>query len=82
MVSVVVRPMLRIEARTQENSLIASVREVTVNVLGTIYPGPYNVFPSQEEQVLPTTGKTMERDVVVSSVPMSLATRSHIDRLF
>ncbi len=82
MVTVVVRPQHRIEAIIREERINASVREVTVKLAGVAYTGPYNVVPSEEEHVLSTSGKTMDRDVVVRSVPMALATTAQIDKLF
>lgn len=33
------------------------------------YPGPYEVTPSSEAQVLPTTHRTMTGDLVVNPIP-------------
>ena len=82
MVKAIVRPGPCISARVQPNYIKVSLREVTVNLLGDLYPGPYEVTPSENEQQLNTTGKTMERNVLIYPVPFALATRTQIDNLF
>ena len=47
-----------------------------------IYQGPYEVVPDENEHLLPTSGKTLERDIRVYEVPFALADRSAIDRMF
>lgn len=59
-----------------------NVREIAVKIQGDLYTGEYDVIPSQLEQQLETEGKIMARNVLVSAVPMSIAKRSQVDRLF
>lgn len=47
-----------------------------------LYEGPYEVTPSDDEQVLPAGGLRMRRNVTVYAVPFDLAERQDIDRLF
>lgn len=47
-----------------------------------LYDGPYEVTPSEDEQVLFASGLRMRRNVTVYAVPFDLAERQDIDRLF
>lgn len=38
-------------------------------ISGVEYSGEYDITPTMEEQVLPTTGKTLSRDVVIGAIP-------------
>lgn len=40
-----------------------------VRVVMDPYEGPYEVTPSATEQVMPTSGKTMERDLTIGPIP-------------
>ena len=46
-----------------------SIGVETGSISGAEYSGEYEVTPSMEEQVLPTTGKTLARDVVIGAIP-------------
>lgn len=35
------------------------------------YDGPYEVTPSRDTQVLPTSGKVLERNVIVKPIPQN-----------
>lgn len=82
MISVSVKPPRRIIAALQEEHIGASVRDVTVRLPGDPYTGEYDVTPSTVEQTLYTSGKTLDRNVVVAPVAMALATRQRIDNMF
>lgn len=46
------------------------------------YHGPYEVYPTEYEQYLPTEDKVMNDDVTIHEIPLDLATREQIDELF
>ena len=46
------------------------------------YNGPYEVYPTEYDQFLPTEDKLLTDDVTVHEIPLDLATREQIDELF
>lgn len=46
------------------------------------YHGPYEVYPTEYDQFLPTEDKLLTDDVTVHEIPLDLATREQIDELF
>lgn len=46
------------------------------------YTGPYEVEPTEYEQMLQTKDKALYDNVTVHEIPMGLATREQIDELF
>lgn len=70
---------------------IETEHEISVEVGTTIqivppgigyYEGPYVVDPDIVEKTLPTENKLMTDNVIVHEIPMRLAIRNQIDRMF
>lgn len=62
----VTSPNHEVTVVTQEQSVAISSY---VHVGGDAYAGTYEVTPTASEQVLPTEGRTLAHDVVVSRIP-------------
>ena len=67
---------VEIPAQTVEAEIVAETLDAVIGLPiiremagGDIYDGDYNVTPTNEDQILPTYGKLMARDLVVEKIP-------------
>ncbi len=82
MVKAVVRLHNNIVAKPMVERLNVIVRDVSVNLQGYPYNGPYEVIPDENEHLLPTSGKMLSHNIIVHEIPIAIAERLEIDRIF
>ena len=75
MATLTIRDGTRVTVREARQTVTARAPSVRVRVVGgsggagVPYAGAYEVTPTREAQVLPTSGRTLARDVTVAPIP-------------
>lgn len=63
-----IQPNVQFDGDTEVNAVFGEVQ--TVGIGGELYKGDYTVIPKIDQQVMPTKGKLLVKDVTIKAIPI------------
>lgn len=63
------RPEISVDIQKQKSIQLETATQVVVSRVAPDYDGGYEFTPSDEQQVVPTAGKTLKENIVINPIP-------------